>query len=363
MASDFLSAYVSAFHVLCGKRQSNTMEELLLKLTEYNIDVKVEKGNLRLNIPDGLDAKEILREVKVNKEELIAYINEKARLRNSFRVIERSLATKYYPLSSAQKRLYFLYEFDKASLAYNMPTVVKLTGNLDAEKLHNAFNKLVGRHESLRTSFEVINEEAVQIVSDEIKFEITRHEAKEEDVRGIIREFIRPFNLSHAPLLRAGLIRVADDHHILMLDLHHIITDGVSQANLFRDFMALYGENELPPLKLQYKDYAVWQQGKEEQERIAQQKDFWLREFAETPTVLELPGDFSRPAIKTEQGSEFSFDLDESLTARLRALAEKEGTTLFMLTLAIYNVLLARLGNQEDIVVGTPVAGRQHADL
>ncbi|HYE55002.1 MAG TPA: amino acid adenylation domain-containing protein [Chitinophagaceae bacterium] len=339
------------------------MEELLLKLTEYNIDVRVEKGNLRLNIPDGLDAKDILREVKVNKEELIAYINERVKLRNNFRIIEQSIPANHYSLSSAQKRLYFLHQFDKESLAYNMPTVVRLEGALDTDRLSNAFNKLIARHESLRTSFEVVNEEAVQVIAEMPQFGISRHEAREKEVNSIIKAFVRPFDLGKAPLLRAGLIRIAENDHILMIDMHHIITDGVSQGILFKDFMALYDGQELPELKIHYRDYALWQQGQEEQERIAQQKKFWLNEFAEETTVLELPADHPRPAVKTEQGAEIAFDIDEATTVKLRSLAEQEGTTLFMVMLAVYNILLARLGNQEDIVVGTPIAGRQHADL
>ncbi len=269
----------------------------------------------------------------------------------------------YYDLSSAQKRLYFMYEFDKTTLAYNAPQIIKLTGNLDVKRLQAAFLGLVERHESLRTSFEMVDDKPVQSITDELSFELEHYTTDTETTESIIERFIRPFDLSSGRLIRVGLIKIATKEHLLLLDMHHIITDGESSGILVRDFMKLYNRETLPELVLQYKDFAEWQQQGKQQENISEQRQFWLEQFEETPTILDLPNDYPRPLVKSEKGNEISFVLDQADTAKLNQIAEEEGATLFMVILAIYNVLLSRLSGEEDIVVGTSIAGRQHADL
>lgn len=272
-------------------------------------------------------------------------------------------AKPYYELSSAQKRLYFLYQLEEASLAYNLPITLVLHGNVDKERIAGTFNKLVARHESLRTSFDTIDGRPVQKIADQASLQLEHYHTGEEDVDTLVERFIRPFDLSQAPLMRAGLITMGVQEHLLVVDMHHIITDGTANMVLVREFMSLYNHEQLADLKIQYKDYAEWQQSDEQQQQIEKQKDFWLNEFAEEISILDLPADFPRPIIKTYEGSITSFELTEAETARLRSIAEAEGATMFMVVLCVYNVLLSKLCNVEDVVVGTPVAGRNHADL
>jgi len=277
--------------------------------------------------------------------------------------IQKTKKKEYYRVSSGQQRLYFLYEFDQSSLAYNLPVVVALTGLLDKEKLSGVFRKLIERHESLRTSFHVTNGTVFQQVQEEGPFELEWFEAPDSGVESLIRDFIRPFDLRHAPLIRVGLIRLSAESHLLLVDMHHIITDGVSQGILIKDFMSLYNGEELPALALQYKDYAEWQHEERQQERIAAQHDFWKKEFAESVSVLSLPTDFARPPVKDYAGGSRNFSFDRETTSKLKSLGDEVGATLFMTMLSLFNVLLSKLSNQEDISVGTPVAGRDHADL
>jgi len=290
----------------------------------------------------------------------------------------------YYPASSAQKRLYTLQQMEIDSTSYNMPAVFELEGQLSRERLLKAFKSLIERHESLRTSFEVLREEVRQKVHREVTFEIeykkvrlcggTESTANLDDTEKEIKEFIRPFDLSKAPLLRAGLIEL-DNYkglrpakYILMYDMHHIISDGVSMRILLSEFMKLYEGKELPEPRIQYKDYVVWQDMIKNTEGMKKQEKYWLKQFIEVPStggipVLNLPTDYPRPLMQSFEGDTISFEIDKALTERLRGLAKEESATLYMVLLAAYNVLLSKYTGQEDIIIGSPTAGRCHADF
>ncbi|RAJ26890.1 non-ribosomal peptide synthase protein (TIGR01720 family)/amino acid adenylation domain-containing protein [Pedobacter cryoconitis] len=269
----------------------------------------------------------------------------------------------YYPLSSAQKRLYFVYELDQSSTAYNGGVTIMLEGTIHKEHITDVFRKLIDRHEIFRTSFGLNNGHIVQMIADKVQFEITCLTAAEETLQTVIQQFSRPFNLSQAPLIQVALVNIAEAKHLMIIDLHHIIGDGVSQDVLTREFMALYNNEVLPPLVLQYKDYVVWQQEKTQQEKIKLQKYFWKNNFNDLPGSLELPVDFDRVPAHQYKGRAFDFEIGAAETAKLQSLAQGEGTTLFTVLLCAYTIFLGRLGNQEDVIVGTPVAGRQHTDL
>lgn len=277
--------------------------------------------------------------------------------------IKKALVKDNFKLSSAQQRLYFLHQYDDTSLAYNLSQVIKLKGALDKSRLEQVFKKLIHRHESLRTSFEVVNDEVFQKISEDVSFSIEYAEVEEADIKSKIDEFIRPFDLSKAPLIRIGLLKTANKVHNLIVDIHHIITDGVSQGVLISDFTALYKNEELPVIDLHYKDYAEWQQSDAQQERLITQRDFWKREFEEEVKLLDLPTDFPRPAIRNHVGNNIDFLLSVEDTDKLQSLSELSGATMFMTVLSIFNVLLSKLSNQTDIAIGTPIAGRDHADL
>ncbi len=284
--------------------------------------------------------------------------------KNTFSGIKAVEEREYYPQSSAQKRLFFLQQMDKKSIGYNETMVVVLVGDLQRGKMAQTFAKIIHRHESLRTSFRLIAEEPVQVIHDDVEFALDYDETGcqlEEEVIEMVDNFVRPFDLSRTPLLRVKLIKIGGVEpakYFQVIDMAHIIADGISQNIFVKDLMALYAGRELNSLNIQYKDYVGWRLSREEREREARQQAYWLKEFGENIPVLNLPTDYPRPAVKSYEGSMINFTLEKEDTARLRRVAAKEGLTLYMLFLGIYNVLLSKLCAQEDITVGTVTAGR-----
>ncbi len=269
---------------------------------------------------------------------------------------------EYYPVSSAQKRLFALRQIEGEQITYNMPSVLKVEGRLELARFEEAILKLIERHEALRTSFELVDGKAVQRIHDKVKFELTYHVITEDQIKDKIKEFVRPFDLSQVPLFRVALLEL-ETYQILIVDMHHIISDGISVNVMIRDLVNLYAEKELPELRIQYKDFAIWQNEFFASEKILEQEEFWLETFAGEIPVLDIPIDFSRPAVMSFEGDIAKFELNEKLTIELNQLANKKGVTLYMLLLAMFNLLLAKYSNQDDIIIGTPIAGRKHEDL
>ncbi|WP_028546570.1 non-ribosomal peptide synthetase [Paenibacillus taiwanensis] len=288
----------------------------------------------------------------------IANLEQEAHV--SIPVIEDS---DYYPLSSVQKRLFILHQLEGAEQSYNMPGAMLVEGALDKERLATAFRTLIARHETLRTGFEMVNGEPVQRVYTEVPFAIEVMQSDDENCTARMQQFIRSFDLEHPPLLRVGLIELAPERHILLFDMHHIVSDGTSIGIMIAEFVALYSEQELNPLQIQYKDYAAWQQSSAQQERLQQQEAYWMQTLHGTLPVLEMPTDYARPAVKRHEGAIFEFEIDAERSAGLRKLAADSRTTLYMVLLAAYTIVLHKYSGQEDIIVGTPIAGRTHSDL
>ncbi|RSZ55173.1 amino acid adenylation domain-containing protein, partial [Massilia atriviolacea] len=277
------------------------------------------------------------------------------------------------PLSFAQQRLWFLDQLDSAAgAAYHMPLALRLKGALDKSALRAALDRIVARHESLRTSFVTVGGVAVQVIGDADQGFALAH----ADLRGMAGheaaqadEARAPFNLATGPLIRGRLLRVGDDEHILLITQHHIISDGWSMGVLVREVSALYAAfstlqaDPLPPLAIQYADYAAWQRGWLQGEVLAQQTAFWSNHLAGAPALLEMPTDRPRPAVQSYAGGEVRFVLPGALTNSLRNLSRRHGTTLFMTMLAGWSSLLARMSGQHDIVIGTPVANRQRTEV
>ena len=278
--------------------------------------------------------------------------------------IEPVEARAYYRVSSAQKRMWILQQFDHNSIGYNMPGVLVIDGELDKSRLETAFSALIKRHESLRTTFEMIETDViVQRVAASAAFEVKYAEHPEADIKAVIRDFIIPFDLSKAPLLRIGLIKTSAKRHYLLFDMHHIIADGVSMSILKSEFMALYEGKELKEQRIGYKDFAVWQYEYLKSEKMREQENYWLDQFAVEPQLLNLPFDYLRPTVQSFAGKSIEFRLNRWLTEELNSLARVTGTTLYMVLLSAVNILLFKYTNQEDIIVGSPIAGRPHADL
>jgi amino acid adenylation domain-containing protein len=338
------------------------IEKFIKDLQGRGVFLTIEDGGLKIKAKDHILTEEIINEVKGKKNEILEFYNNFNRGRG-FNPVSPAEKKPYYKLSSAQRQLHFIFEYDKTSPAYNIPQVTRFDGVLDNEQLTNTFEKLFARHEVLRTSFERINDEVVQIVKDRVDFKIEHFECSESHARTVIKDFIRPFDLSQAPLIRVGLIKISDQSHLLIVDKHHIISDGVSQSIFVNDFVALYNKKELPEINLHYKDYAEWQQDPGQQRFLASQREFWKQEFSEEASVLDLPADYPRPRVKSYKGDVRSFSVNKEYTRKLRAIGEEGGATIFMTLLSVFNILLGKLSNQEDITIGTAVAGRHHVDF
>ncbi|WP_432408907.1 amino acid adenylation domain-containing protein [Wukongibacter sp. M2B1] len=270
---------------------------------------------------------------------------------------------EYYLLSSAQKRLYVLNQLEGRGIGYNMPSAMLLRGDIDKERIEETFRKLVKRHEALRTYFKLVEGEPMQVVEEEVEFKVETRSKGKERVDDIVREFIRPFELDKAPLFRVGMIEISENEHILMLDMHHIISDGVSSNILTREFTSQYEGKKLPELKIQYKDFTKWQNDLLKGEAIKKQEEYWLEVFSGEIPVLNMPTDYPRPSLQSFKGDRMGFKIDEGLVRDLRSIAAETGSTMYMVILAAYNVLLSKYSGQEDIVVGSTIAGRPHPDL
>ncbi|MEP6803551.1 MAG: amino acid adenylation domain-containing protein [Flavobacterium sp.] len=277
--------------------------------------------------------------------------------------IPKAAVKENYQVSSAQKRMYFLQFLNKESIAYNEVQILEAKGKLDKVQIRKSLEKLMKRHESLRTCFELDKTGIVQKIIEEVTLDIKEYVSDREGVEAIIKDFIHPFNLATGPLFRFGIIELSEQEYILILDMHHIITDGISKNTLINDFLTFYNGQELPDLKLQYKDYAEWQQSESEQQRMIKQQEFWLNQFSDEIPVLELPLDYVRPLYKSNVGDYVEFSLDTAETNALKTLTECQNVSMFTVLLSVFNVVLSKLSNQEDIIVGTSMSGRLHADL
>ncbi|MDU0072246.1 MULTISPECIES: non-ribosomal peptide synthetase [Bacillus] len=294
--------------------------------------------------------------------ESLAKTAEQAGKTSSVR-IDPAKEQEAYPVSSAQKRIYVLQQLEGAEKSYNMPSVLRLEGKLDLKRLEEAARMLVMRHEAFRTSFHIEDGEPVQRIRKDTGFTVDVINAEEREAEKLIKEFIRPFDLAEAPLFRMNLIRLAEEKHLLFVDMHHIISDGASVSVLIDELTRLYAGETLEPLRIQYKDYTVWQRAFLQTGRDKKLEEYWLRELGGELPVLALPTDYPRPSVQTFEGDRIAFTINQKLVRALRKLAQETGTTLYMVLLASYSAFLSKLSGQKDIVVGSPAAGRSHGDL
>ncbi|GCD40788.1 non-ribosomal peptide synthetase [Streptomyces paromomycinus] len=274
------------------------------------------------------------------------------------------------PLSYAQRRLWVLSQVDGANAAYNIPAALRLTGALDVAVLVRALREVVRRHEALRTNVVSVDTVPMQIVREPYDLDVPVTDVAAVDVLPLALAFAaRTFDLEHDPLLRAEILRVGDAEHVLLLCLHHIVSDGWSTAVLWREVVTLYSDfragrpARLPELPVQYADFASWQNRRLEGEEIRPQLEYWMDQLRDLPALLELPTDRPRPAVQQVAGATEPLTLDRETADALRALAGERQSTMFMALLAAFDVLLARYTGQQDIAVGTPVANRTRAEV
>lgn len=281
------------------------------------------------------------------------------------------------PLSFAQQRLWFLYQLDPGSTAYNGSTAVRLQGLLDRRALEQSINEVVRRHETLRTCFAVVEGRAVQKIADALTVslplvdlqDLPQTEREAEVLRLGRVDTQQPFDLTQAPLMRLTLVRLDSAEHVLWVTMHHIISDAWSAGVFIREISALYDAFctkkpvRLPELPIQYADFAVWQQQWLQGEVLDTQLAYWKRQLDGAKTVLELPTDRPRTPLQTSRGAKHSFALSPTLSQSLKSLSQQAGVTLFMTLLAGFNALLYRYTGQEDILIGSPIANRNRSEI
>ncbi|HEX6913206.1 MAG TPA: amino acid adenylation domain-containing protein, partial [Longimicrobium sp.] len=291
--------------------------------------------------------------------------------------IERADRGGRLPLSYAQQRLWFLEQMGGLGSAYHISRRLRLRGDLDRNALVRALDRLVERHEALRTTFRLRGGQPEQCITPvaESAFSLRTHDlrgrpdALDELPRLMADEAAEPFDLERGPLFRGRLVRLADDDHVLLLTMHHVVSDGWSAGVLVDELGRLYAAfregrpDPLAPLPIQYADYAAWQRRWVEAEVLEQQAAYWTRTLAGAPSVLELPADHPRPPRQDHAGAAVPVAFDAELTAGLKALGRRHGTTLFMTLLAGWAAVLARLAGQDDVVIGTPTANRGRREI
>ncbi|NOQ24318.1 MAG: amino acid adenylation domain-containing protein, partial [Bacteroidales bacterium] len=359
---------------------SNEKEEKLVKIWSEVLNVPQEEISTTANFfaIGGHSLKATILVSKIHKEfsvklplneifqqqtikKMALCISEVSRLNySSIKLVEKK---EYYALSSAQKRLYFIQQLDFQSLSYNMPIVIPLSLDIKIDSLENAFVDLVSRHESFRTSFITLNNEPIQRVYDQVDFKLDNKETTRENLEKDIKEYIKPFDLSKDILIRACLMNVSNEQYYLVFDMHHIISDGTSSNIIREDFHNLFNGEKIAPLKLQYKDFSNWQNKLIAKGGLQSQESYWKDLYSGDIPVLNLQTDYKRPESFTFKGDVCSFSLDEDETSLLKDLGKGMGSTLYMNVLAVLNTLFYRFSNQEDIIIGSGIAGRQHSDL
>ncbi len=276
-------------------------------------------------------------------------------------------------LSFAQQRLWFLAQLEGQSATYNMPTVLHLKGELDHEALERSMETLIKRHDSLRLCFPEVDGQATVIIIDVYNPVIftdlsgLSDDEQQSQKEALIESHAQvPFDITTGPLFRLRLIKLSDEEHILLFNMHHIISDGWSIGVLIREWSALYSayycdqESELQELSIQYTDYAVWQRNWLRGEVLDRQCVYWREKLTGSPELLELPTDYPRPAVMSYRGAHLQSTIPAELTERLKRLSRDHGVTTYMTLLTAFNVLLYRYSGQEDILVGSPIANRTH---
>ncbi|MGB7921863.1 MAG: condensation domain-containing protein, partial [Pyrinomonadaceae bacterium] len=325
------------------------------------------------------DSSERLKKLSPAKRALLLKLmREEAATAEKARVIPRRAQRDAAPLSFAQQRLWFLHQFEPDTTAYNIPLTVRLTGPLDLPAVEKTLTEIISRHEILRTTFVYASDgQLIQVVSPALQLSLPfvdlsslpEAEREAEAQRRAVEDLHSPFDLAQGPLLRVALLRLGEEDHVVLFTMHHIISDGWSTSILAREVATLYQAftsdqpSPLPELAIQYADYAVWQREWLQGDVLQQQLDYWRKQLEGAPSVIELPTDHPRPAVQTFRGARHRFLIDERVSTELRQLSQREGVTLFMTLLAAFQTLLARYSGQDDIVIGTPIAGRTRAEV
>lgn len=318
---------------------------------EFAMDIPVRQ------IFDDSTIKKLARFIEENEKTLVSAIRPQQK-------------QSYYPVSHAQKRLWVIDKLDKSKNAYNIPIAVILTGNLNRKVLEQSLQKIVENHESLRTFFSTVDEEPVQIVVENYQFNLTYIEQLTTSIQDCVnQEAQTPFDLTTPGLLRAALAKINAEEHLFMLTMHHIIADGFSMNILLKELFQIYTayiQGQALPLQsspIQYRDYAIWQNGDVFKEKLAKQEEYWLSQFSGELPVLDLPIDYPRPLVKSFRGATINFEFDITTSQKVEVFNKSRKVTNFMTLLTAFNILLYKYTGSTDLIVGSPIAGRHYHEL
>jgi amino acid adenylation domain-containing protein len=350
-------------------------EQLLSELRALDVRLSVDDGHLHCNAPKGRLTPDLQQRIAAHKPDLIRAL--RAAAPQPVAIPRRSVDMAGLPLSFAQERLWFLQNLDPESTAYNLTAHQRVPARVDASALEASLRATLQRHEILRTNFRELEGAPIQIVREESSVDLAIYdlaEVPEPDrlaaVEAMLRRLSRSrFDLARDPLLRAALIRLDEQDHLVVLTMHHIVCDGWSIGILFSDLKSFYGSYSgggpvrLPELPIQFGDYVVWERDRQTSSILEPQIEYWKKKLEGGSQHLDLPLDRMRPAFAGSEAGLHRFQLDASTSESLKRIAHQEGATLFMTLLAVFKALLFRYAGQSDIVVGTPVSTRTQPEL
>lgn len=294
-------------------------------------------------------------------KDLSDYIASLAKLDS--RSISKAAKKPYYPASNAQKRIYYASIMDDNSVLYNVSGGIILDKPLDIELLEKCFNKLIDRHEVLRTHFKVIENDIVQIIDDKIDFNLKLEKANSDNLNDIYNNFIKPFDLSKAPLFRCKIAKLKNGQILLLLDMHHIISDGTSLTILLNELCTLYNGETLPEKHIDYKDFTLWEKDQFNKEKFKKTRDFWVNQYKDEIPLLNMPTTYARPSVQSFEGANYYINLNNDIFESINNLAKKLEITPYMLMLSVFYILISKYTSQNDIVIGTPIVGRELPEL
>jgi len=310
-----------------------------------------------------LFVKDILEHPVINEiSDILSNKQENANIQ----IIKPAKEKEYYPVSSAQKRMYLASTVSgENSILYNIPGGIILDKAVEVEKLEKCLNTLVKRHDVLRTYFELNDGNVVQKIGKTIKFKLQTSEEiiSSNKLKEEFDNFVKPFDLNKAPLFRAKYIKLENNKSALFIDMHHIISDGTSLSIFIDELCKLYNGETLPELSISYKDFAVWENEQIVSGNLKEAEEFWVNQFKDEIPVLNLPTNYSRPSVQSYEGNKIYSKLDKTSTEKINAICKDLGITPYMLLLSIYYILLSKYTSQETIVVGSPIVGRNISEL
>ncbi|WP_375492692.1 amino acid adenylation domain-containing protein [uncultured Nostoc sp.] len=352
------------------------LNQLVAELTEQGVKLSAEGDQLRIHAPKGVITPDLRALLALHKRELVALLHQSNALNIDIPLLKVS-QTENLPLSFAQERLWFFSQMEPANPIYNEPAALRLKGSLNVAALKKSLNKIIQRHEALRTNFTTVDGQAVQVIAENLTLNVSVVDLQElpPSEREITYqqlatvEIQRPFDLISSPLIRATLFKLAEVEYVLLLTIHHILYDGWSYGIILKELATIYSAEcnglspKLPSLPIQYKDFAVWHREWLFKEVFPSQLAYWKQQLSGMPALLELPTDRPRPAVQTFRGGHQRFVVSKELKQALMNFSQQQEATLFMMLLAAFKIFLYRYTGQTDICVGTAHANRDRSEI